>query len=238
MPRFKPDTLTAQQQSFVDALLADPAFNVTEAARKAGYATPNKSGWRLMRKDAIQRAIGEGRKARSERTKIEADDVLTFLRGALIQNPLALFTPGPNGEWTVKSLDKIPKEYGPFIEAIAIRDGEVSIRLVSKSRALEACMKHLGLYRPIQVQTEQKLHIDWEEMLSPPVDADEVEREIAAFPDDMSTLEKRSRAKMRILDKDCPIEQRIAALGDDDQDDSDEPRAGDLLDLLNSDDDV
>lgn len=222
MPRFKANELTPQQQSFIDALLSDASFNVTKAAERSGYSTPNKSGWRLMRKPAIQAAIGKARKERSDRTKIEVDDVLTFLRGALIQNPLALFKPGQNGEWTVKSLHEIPKEYGPFIEAVSIKSGEVSIRLVSKSRALEACMKHLGLYRPIQVQTEQKLSFDWDKLYGKdteesPIDKILREAEAGIFPGD-------------------PAEVREQRLQEPEEDDVPEAHQSDLLSILNSED--
>lgn len=235
MPRYKTSTLTEQQRAFIDALLADPAFNVTAAAKAAGYGTPNKSGWALMRKPHVQKALAEAIKKREETNDLKKTEVLQFLRAALLQSPLHLFKAGKNGEWTVKDLKEIPTQYGPLIEKIAIgKDGEISIQLVSKGRALDACMKHLGLYKPVQVETQKYLKIDWNAMLEPPVNADEVEQEIeaACFPDDMHPAEKRSRAKMKILDRDCPIEQRLRELDDDEPDDDPD----DLLSILNSDD--
>lgn len=49
--------LTGKQYAFVAAYLGDARFNATEAARRAGYATPMQEGWRLLRKAEIQAAI-------------------------------------------------------------------------------------------------------------------------------------------------------------------------------------
>lgn len=70
--------LTDKQARFVEEYLVD--LNATQAAIRAGYskASANEQGARLLVNASVCAAIAEGRKARSERTNITADDVLRF----------------------------------------------------------------------------------------------------------------------------------------------------------------
>jgi phage terminase small subunit len=71
--------LTSKQQRFVDEYLID--LNATQAAIRAGYSqkTANEQGARLLANASVQAAIVERIKARTERTKINADWVLRTL---------------------------------------------------------------------------------------------------------------------------------------------------------------
>ena len=71
--------LTAKQQVFVDEYLID--LNATKAAIRAGYSkkTANEQASRLLTVPSVKQAIAEAIAKRSERTKIDADWVLTRL---------------------------------------------------------------------------------------------------------------------------------------------------------------
>lgn len=72
-------TLSAQQQRFVEEYLVD--LHATQAAVRAGYSekTAKEQASRLMKRPDIAEAIIVGRQARSTRTKINADWLLTRL---------------------------------------------------------------------------------------------------------------------------------------------------------------
>lgn len=71
--------LTPKKARFVDEYLVD--LNATQAAIRAGYSakTAYSSGQRLLKDVGIQAALSKAQSSRSERTKIDADWVLTRL---------------------------------------------------------------------------------------------------------------------------------------------------------------
>lgn len=75
--------LTAKQSRFVEEYLCD--LNATQAAIRAGYAplAAQEQGSRLLSNAMVQAAVAEAKKARSERTKVNADTVLARLAEAL-----------------------------------------------------------------------------------------------------------------------------------------------------------
>lgn len=72
--------LTPKQARFVEEYLVD--LNATAAAIRAGYSCKRASeiGWQLLQKTTVQQAIQTAQTARSERTEITADYVLTNLK--------------------------------------------------------------------------------------------------------------------------------------------------------------
>lgn len=71
--------LTDKQQRFVAEYLVD--LNATQAAIRAGYSvnTAEQQGSRLLSNAKVAEAVSKGQAARSERTKIDADWVLSRL---------------------------------------------------------------------------------------------------------------------------------------------------------------
>lgn len=71
--------MNSRQATFVEEYLRD--LNATQAAIRAGYSakTASSQGERLLRNVEIATAITAAKAARSERTKIDADWVLTRL---------------------------------------------------------------------------------------------------------------------------------------------------------------
>lgn len=72
-------SLTAKQQLFVQEYLVD--LNATQAAIRAGYSakTAYSQGERLLRNVEVSQAVSEAKAERSEKTKIDAQWVLTRL---------------------------------------------------------------------------------------------------------------------------------------------------------------
>ncbi|WP_449395573.1 terminase small subunit [Devosia riboflavina] len=72
-------SLTAKQSRFVAEYLID--LNATQAAIRAGYSpkTANRIGPELLTKPAVAAAVSSAQSQRAERTKIDADWVLTRL---------------------------------------------------------------------------------------------------------------------------------------------------------------
>ncbi len=70
---------TPKQARFVEEYLVD--LNATQAAVRAGYSpkTAKQQGQRLLTNVDIHRAIQEGQEARSERTGVTQDQVITGL---------------------------------------------------------------------------------------------------------------------------------------------------------------
>ncbi len=71
--------LNAKQARFVEEYLID--LNATQAAIRAGYSakTAGQQGFELLKKPEIEAALAEAQVERSDRTKIDADWVLTRL---------------------------------------------------------------------------------------------------------------------------------------------------------------
>lgn len=72
--------LTSKQQAFIEEYLTD--LNATQAAIRAGYAESGAAveGHRLLINANIQTAIAEAMAARSERTEITSDYVVSGIR--------------------------------------------------------------------------------------------------------------------------------------------------------------
>lgn len=75
--------LTYQQQAFIDALLADPARNASNAARESGYAQPGSMGCQLLDNPKIKNEIAR----LTRRSSMSAADTL-FVLGELAQSDM------------------------------------------------------------------------------------------------------------------------------------------------------
>jgi len=147
------EELTAKEARFVDEYLVD--LNATNAAIRAGYKkhTARQAGSRLLSNVDIQEAIERGKLERSERTKVDADWVLTRLAHEADADMADLY--GDNG-------DLLPVEEWPLIwrqglvagvEIEALYEGEgedriqighvKKLKLVDRTRRLELIGKHV-----------------------------------------------------------------------------------------------
>lgn len=147
------ERLSVMEQSFVRTLLDQRTFNLTHAAKEAGYANPDVAGCQLIKRPAIQAILGREQRRRMERLELKGDEVLNMLRVGLFFNPLTLFKPSPDGKWMVEDLDKIPDEVGRCITKIKSKmvefEGTVTtyfeLELMDKTKLLDYALKHCGL---------------------------------------------------------------------------------------------
>lgn len=152
------DKLNPQQLMFIKHLLADPSYNYTDAARKAGYKQPGLAVNRLLKDGRVSRAIGKEIHKRAETCEIAAADVLLKLKDVINLDPVDFFDSVVNehGErlFVIKKLDEIPAHIRKCITKIKSRtfhkpDGNsetyFEIEFMSKDSALSLLMDHLGM---------------------------------------------------------------------------------------------
>lgn len=161
--------LTLRQERFVSEYIVD--LNATQAAIRAGYsrATAAQQGERLLRNVEIAEAVEQALKARSERTGITADRVLTELakigfsdirkvvswRGSLTReedNPdggdVLVIKEIVTNHVKIIDSDQIDDETAAAISEVSqTKDGGLKIKLHDKRAALVDIGKHLGMFK-------------------------------------------------------------------------------------------
>ena len=151
--------LTNQQRLFVQELLAEPTFNLTEAARAAGYSNPSCAGNRLLKNRIIAAAVGKAIRERRERCEWSADQILNKLRAILEVDLTDVID--DQGFATLENVKELPPIIRKCItkikthrECVTNENGEVEwittveLDWTSKDRALELAMRHFGLMEP------------------------------------------------------------------------------------------
>ena len=141
--------LNERQRRFIEEYLVD--LNATQAAIRAGYSsnTAKSQGQRLLTHVDIQAEIKQAMDGRSERTKIEADEVLKRIWNIANANMRDYITWGPGGV-KLKSVDELTEDQTAAVaevsETITEHGGTKRIRLHDKMAALDKVAKHLGMY--------------------------------------------------------------------------------------------
>lgn len=147
--------MTPKQQRFVDEYLID--LNATQAAIRAGYSARAAAvtGLRMLRDAKIAAAIAEQQQARSERTQITQDQVLTELL-ILLKSDVRDFDVDDTGQLTlrdgaadaawraVSSVKHRITTRGKGDDAETVR--EIEFRLWDKNAALKMAGQHLGMF--------------------------------------------------------------------------------------------
>lgn len=142
--------LTAKQERFIEEYLID--LNATQAAIRAGYSpnTAKDIGCQNLAKLNIRARVDQAMAERSKRTGINADRVLIELARIGLVNPKNLIN---FDEATVRQdaadddtaaissvkVKTIPTETGDIVER--------EVKLYDKTKALELCGKHLGMFK-------------------------------------------------------------------------------------------
>lgn len=153
------DKLTEQQKSFVKFLLADPAFDLTEAARLSGYQSPGAAGKRLVKNRIIAAMVGNEIRKRNERLELTADNVLKRLQALLDADLTELYD--ESGLCSMAKIKALPTVIRQCITKIKSTkrctvddDGNkeyydvYDIELMSKDQALQLAMRHFGMLTP------------------------------------------------------------------------------------------
>jgi phage terminase small subunit len=148
-----------KQQCFVREYIKD--FNATQAAIRAGYSakTAQQQSSRLLLNVVVKAAIAELVEERSERTKIEADDVVVALARLGFAHLGNYHRIAPDG-FPYLDMSEITDEQWAALKRIKVKkykDGkgedardviETEIEMVDKVRPLIELGKHLGLFKP------------------------------------------------------------------------------------------
>lgn len=138
--------MTGKQKLFVKEYLLD--LNATQAAIRAGYsaATAQQIGSELLKKPAISSEIAKAMAARSRRTGVTADRVITELAKVAFVNAADVID---FKEGSIK--DEAEEEDLAAIQFVKMRnskeDGvELEVKLADKLKALELLGRHLGMF--------------------------------------------------------------------------------------------
>ncbi|WP_342612475.1 terminase small subunit [Burkholderia ambifaria] len=147
--------LTAKQQRFVDEYLID--LSATAAARRAGYSerTARVIANENLTKPDIQAAISAAMKARSERTKIDADRVLTRMVEIDEMDVLDIM----NDDMSLKPVSEWPKVWRQYLSGFDLAElfegnGDAremvgilkKIKWPDKLKNLEMLGRHFGMF--------------------------------------------------------------------------------------------
>lgn len=189
--RRKIEGLTYKQRMFVRYLLADKDFNLTRAARKAGYKKPSMAARECIDNPVVAKMVGHAIAERSNRLKVKADRVLLELARIGFSDPRELV----DSEGRLIPLQDLPEDVARSISSVKLRttkdkDGKpvttVEVRFWDKLRALELLAKHLGLlHEKIQVNHDvsgalESLLQSVEEQRRNVVDAEAIKKRIDA----------------------------------------------------------
>jgi phage terminase small subunit len=144
--------LTPKQETFVREYLVD--LNATQAAIRAGYSekTAEQQATRLLRNVQVASAVKEAMDDRSERTRIDADWVLTRLAEEAVADIADLYDEGGK----LKSVHDWPLIWRQGlvagIETVRERGGEGEdasfvdkVKLSDRVKRLEMIGRHVGV---------------------------------------------------------------------------------------------
>ena len=144
----KKQKLTERQRSFCEQYLVD--FNATHAAIRAGYSVESAAdiGSDNLKKPHILTEIERRRAEMSAKTGVTPERVLRELAKIALASPTDIIN--------FETGEIIDKEMASAIASVKIkhtpnRDGEMiverDIRFADRTKALELCGKHLGMFK-------------------------------------------------------------------------------------------
>lgn len=136
--------LNDQQKRFVEEYLVD--LNAAQAAIRAGYSEKRarQTGFDLLAKPEIERAITAAQKARSERTEITADRVLQEWAALAFYDPADIAGLPMSGP---EDIVELPEQVRRAIVGWSWdRNDNFTLKLANKQGALDSVAKHLGMF--------------------------------------------------------------------------------------------
>ena len=172
--RTKMTELTPRQRRFCEEYLVD--LNASAAARRAGYsvATAYSIGQENLKKPEIAAEIQRRMEARSKRTEITADQVVTELGKIAFANMLNYMTIQDDGT-AVVDFSMVDRDQGAVMREVTIEtyaegrseDAQtvkrIKFALYDKKGALELLGRHFGLFTD---RLEAKVEVQGEDPAS------------------------------------------------------------------------
>ena len=137
--------LSDKRKKFVQEYLKD--LNITQAAIRAGYSerTAYSQGQRLMKNVEIQAEIAKARKRAAKRNEVSLDRVIEeYRRLAFADTTDAIYI--RDGRVYVHDTESLTVEQRAAISEIRQTKDGIAVKFHSKTAALEALGKHLGLF--------------------------------------------------------------------------------------------
>jgi hypothetical protein len=139
--------MTDQQRLFVDAYVGEARGNATQAARVAGYAEPNKSGWRVRNEPDVKAEI----ERRLTKSAMSADEVLWRVSAVARASMADAFRAQTVHSYSLPILDFTTLFETGLIHAVkTIKQGKYGpeIQLQDGVAALKLLMQYHGLLKP------------------------------------------------------------------------------------------
>jgi phage terminase small subunit len=156
--------LTPKQARFVEEYLID--LNATRAAIRAGYSarTAEQQGPRLLGNVGVAAAIREAQQARSKRTEITSDRVLTELARIGFANMADYMRVGPSGDPQL-DFSALTRDQAAALQEVTVENyvsgrgddarevRRIKFKLADKRAALVDIGRHLGMFKSLHEHT-------------------------------------------------------------------------------------
>jgi Terminase small subunit len=211
------DALTEQQKIAVEALLASPDYDMTEACRQAGYKNPAASAAQMWKSPLVRKLVARRSQQRMAPFQLEQPRVLLELMRVSFLDPRKIIDPATGQLLHLKDMDadtaaaiasiKVTKrvisrakEDDP--EGVDEDEQTTEVRFVPKLGGLEMLAKHVGILKELAPQMNVNiLNGDFWDGLAKQVSAaneDAVERKLA-------------EAKVEAIERDTSKEEVVDA---------------------------
>lgn len=159
--------LSADQQLFIEAVLADKDFSPSNACKTLGFKNPHQRAQRFINNPIVERALSRKIAERAWQFKLDSPRLIKELLSIGLFNPQEMFD--ANGE--VIPIEKLPVHVARalHVEVSYIRDNETGevhakthMRPLAKLESLHLLAKHIGMLDDHStVDVEQTVKFDW-----------------------------------------------------------------------------
>ncbi|MFA9395905.1 MAG: terminase small subunit [Halodesulfovibrio sp.] len=151
--------ISAKQRRFINEYVTD--YNGCLAAYRAGYSKRSASttARRLLAVPEIVKEIQERQQERAERTQVTQDAVIRELAAVGFASLKDVCTWDDGHLVLINSQDLSDAQaasIAEITETVTTRGGTVRVKQHSKLKALEMLAKHVGLYDPPEMESEEK----------------------------------------------------------------------------------
>jgi hypothetical protein len=162
--------LNPKQRAFVEQLMSDEQFCLSNAARKAGYKHPAADGLRLIKEPKVAQVIGKLIHRRSVENSITADRVLREIASIGFVNPKHCL----DSSGQVMDLKDMPDDVAATIrefEIIYEENGEESVfkkiklKFWDKEEALQMLARHVGILKEMAPNLNF-ISVNWHDLYS------------------------------------------------------------------------